>query len=237
MAYLAHTIHPQFAGLFVGSVGWILTMVTIGLIQWRVWVVDDASVISSGLAWVGIWRVCFYSHVVVTSERGVMYCQKMGISDSFVPMEITVAQVLMLVALALGLLANASTLYGLRNVFFGWDKHEPIRLAFTVGGLLHLLSSLCSLVPLCLNLRAVLTNQNISFPGNFYMPPTPTQQYVGEAIGVGITAAVLTVTSGALFLCYRFPIRTPSRVQPAWAGAGCSDGTDNPAYQSQENVE
>ncbi|KAL2087917.1 hypothetical protein ACEWY4_016745 [Coilia grayii] len=252
MAYLAHTAHPQLLGLWAGSVGWILTMVTIGLVQWRVWVVTDVSIISSGLAWVGIWKVCFYSHKVVT-ERGALYCQKMGISDSFVPTEIVTAQILMLVALVLGLLANASTLYGLRNVFFGLDKHRPIRLAFTAGGLLHLLASLSSLIPLGLNLQAVATNQNITFPENFHMPPAPVHQQVGEAIGVGISAAILSVASGVIFLCYRFPVRIHPRAQSPWEGvhwlegpsAGHSlpsrqvrggGGVDNPAFQSEEHI-
>ncbi|KAG5262109.1 hypothetical protein AALO_G00292330 [Alosa alosa] len=243
--------HPQLVGLWLGSIGWILTMVTIGMVQWRLWVVADMSVVSSGLAWVGIWRVCFYSHTVVTSQRGPLYCQKMDISDRFIPKEIAVAQVLMLLALVLGLLANASTLYGLRNVFFGLDERRPIRVAFTAGGLLHLLSSLCSLLPLSLNLHAVATNQNISFPENFHMPPTPLQQYVGVAIRVGISAAVLTIVSGVMFLCYQFPVRAHARVEPSWAEESSSNDPsagrphyfrpylacrDNPAFQSQEHV-
>ncbi|XP_062384071.1 claudin-34-like [Sardina pilchardus] len=251
MAYLAHTAHAQLVGLSLGSIGWILTMVAIGMVEWRVWVVADLSVVSSGLAWVGIWRVCFYSHTVVTSQRSPLYCQKMDISDSFVPMEIAVAQVLMLLALGLGLLANASTLYGLRNVFFGLDGRRAIRVAFTAGGLLHLLSSLCALLPLSLNLHAVATDQNIGFPENFHMPPAPARQDVGQAIGVGITGAVLSVAGGVVFLCYRYPVGAHARVEPWWADADSSgdlsagrsrssgsslSGRDNLAYESQEHV-
>lgn len=260
MAYLAHTIHPQLVGLWLGSMGWTLTMVSIGLIQWRVWEVADMSDISSGEAWVGIWRVCFYSNTLVTAERNVLFCQKMYISQSFVPMEIGAAQVLMLVALILGLSANASTIYGLRNAFFGRAERRPIRVAFTAGGVLHLLSSLCSFLPLSLNLHAVATNQSISFPKDFHMPPAPLQQHAGPAIGVGMTAAVFSVVSGLLFLCYQFPEKTSAKVEPSGADAGhtedrptwrplssrsdLADGNsvlspyalDNAAFQSEERV-
>lgn len=230
MAHLLHSVHAQLVGLWLGCVGWILSMVTAGLVQWRVWEVVDVSNISSGVAWVGVWKVCFYSYTLVTAGRGVLFCQRMSISDSFVPMEIGVAQVLMLVALVVGAVANGSTIYGLRNAFFGLDKRRPIRLAFATGGLLHLLTSLCCLLPLTLNLRAVATNQNISFPDRFHMPPVPTQQRAGAAIGVGIAAALLSLLSGLLFLGHRFPVRTSAKVQPtvqpSWTQVlGSEDGS------------
>ncbi|XP_063068547.1 claudin-34-like [Engraulis encrasicolus] len=229
--YLAHTVNAQLFGLGAGTVGWILTMVTIGVVQWRIWVVSDLSIISSGYAWVGLWKVCFYSHTDLASKYSSLYCQMMGVSDSFVPMEIVAARVLMLVALVLGLLANASTLYGLRNIFFGLGKHRPIRLAFTIGGVLHLLASVSSLVPLGLNMQAVFTNQNISFPENFYMPSAPLQQHVGPAICMGLSGAILTVATGVIFLFYRFPSR---RIHPKGQASGTGGGHDNPAFQSEE---
>ncbi|KAG7276283.1 hypothetical protein CRUP_015606 [Coryphaenoides rupestris] len=65
MRYLADTAHAQFLGLVVGCVAWILIMATAGLNEWRLWYVPDATaVVSSGVAWVGIWRACFYSHTL-----------------------------------------------------------------------------------------------------------------------------------------------------------------------------
>lgn len=53
MVYLAHSAHAQLGALAMGCVGWTLTAVAMGLIQWRVWHVSGRSVISSGVAWVG----------------------------------------------------------------------------------------------------------------------------------------------------------------------------------------
>ncbi|XP_076879658.1 claudin-34-like [Brachyhypopomus gauderio] len=257
MPYLVHTAHAQFVGFWVGAIGWILTLVAIGLVQWRVWEVSDLSVITSGLVFVGIWRACFFTHVLLTSEYEIMYCQRMRSSDAFTPSEITVAQTLMLLAFILGLFGNSSVIYGLRNIFFGLDKGRPTTLAFAFGGGLLVLSGVSSFVPLFWNLNSVLTNKTIDFPPNFHLPPAPVQQYVGPGIAVGIFASILEVMSGMVFLAYRFPEGQNPRVRPSGSNTDCSGlvesgkgpsptptptrsqdrvgfhGMDNPAFQTQ----
>uniref|UniRef100_W5LTJ8 Claudin 34 n=1 Tax=Astyanax mexicanus TaxID=7994 RepID=W5LTJ8_ASTMX len=205
MPYLVHTAHAQFVGLWVGVIGWILTIVAIGLVQWRIWDVSDVSIINSGQAWVGIWRMCFYTHSLVMSEYEIMYCQKIRISDAFVPNEIAVAQPMMLLAIILGLFGNSSAIYGLRNIYFSLDEQKPIRLAFSISGGLLILAGVSSFIPLFWNLHSVVTNQTINFPTNFYMPPAPVEQYIGPGIALGIFASILVVVSGAAFLSYKFP--------------------------------
>ncbi|KAI4877069.1 hypothetical protein NFI96_002399 [Prochilodus magdalenae] len=256
MPYLVHTAHAQFLGFWVGAIGWILTIVSIGLVQWRIWVVSDFTYINSGLAWVGIWRTCFYTHVLVTSEYEVMYCQKVRLSDAFAPSEIAAAQPMMLLALILGLFGNSGVIYGLRNVYFGLDKQKPIMLAFSIGGGFLILGGVSSFIPLFWNLHSVVTNQTIAFPSNFYMPPAPIEQHVGSGIAVGIFGSILVVGSGMVFLSYRFPegLRTkvdPSCLEEGQPGLGETGmtlslrstpmgsrvtmngrGVDNPAFQS-----
>ncbi|XP_016360050.1 claudin-34-like [Sinocyclocheilus anshuiensis] len=249
MPYLVHTAHAQLVALWLGTVGWTLVIVTVGLVEWRVWEVSDLSFITSGLAWVGIWRVCFYSHALILSDNQIMFCQRIRLSESFTPPEIAAAQVLMLVALFLGLAGNASVIYGLRNVYFGLNK---IRSAFASGGVLLILTGASSLVPVCWNLRSVVNNQTISFPAEFRMPSAPTisfpaefrmpsapvNQSIGPGIIVGIFASVLLVFSGLVFLSYRAPVMLEPKVRLSWPGEGPSgthvnhQGIDNPAFQS-----
>ncbi|XP_018950922.1 claudin-34-like [Cyprinus carpio] len=235
MPYLVHTAHAQFVALWLGTVGWTLVIVTVGLVEWRVWEVSDLSVITSGLAWVGIWRVCFYSHAPILSNHEIMFCQRIRLSESYTPSEIAAAQVLMLVALILGLTGNASVVYGLRNVYFGLNK---IRLAFASGGVLLILTGASALVPVCWNLSSVVNNQTISFPAEFRMPSAPVNQSIGPGIIVGIFASVLLVFSGLVFLSYRAPVLLEPKVRPSWPGE-CPSGTcvkhqgiGNPAFQS-----
>lgn len=215
MPYLAHSAHAQFVGFWVGGIGWILTIVAIGLVEWRVWEVSDLSVITSGLAWVGIWRVCFYTSVLVSSEYKVMYCQRMKLTDAFIPNEIAAAQVLMLLAFILGIFGNSSVIYGLRNIYFGFEETRSIRLAFSFGGGLLLLAGVTSFIPLFWNLNAVVSNQTINFPPNFNMPPGPEDQYVGPGIAVGIFASILVVLSGTVFLSYKLPEGLSSKIRPS----------------------
>lgn len=234
MPYLVHTAHAQFAALWFGTVGWTLVIVTVGLVEWRVWEVSDLSVITSGLAWVGIWRVCFYSHAPILSDNQIMFCQRIGLWESYTPPEIVAAQVLMLVAVILGLAGNASVVYGLRNVYFGLNEFKPIRLAFSAGGVLLVLTGASALVPVCWNLRSVVNNQTISFPEEFRMPSAPVNQSIGPGIIVGIFASILLVFSGIIFLSYRAPVVLKPKVRPSRPGE-CVLGT-NVTHQGIDNA-
>ncbi|KAJ8350447.1 hypothetical protein SKAU_G00255770 [Synaphobranchus kaupii] len=251
MAYLVHSAYLQFYSLWVGCVGWILTGVAMGLIQWRVWSVADVSFVTSGVVWVGIWRACFLSSVLPTGELEGMFCQAIGFLDSFAPPEIPVAQALMVAALVLGLAGNAGGVYALRCVYFGRPK-RPVWTAFALAGAIQLLAGTCSLVPLSWNLHSVAANNTISFPPRFNVPPAPFRQHAGAGIGVGIAGAILVIVSGLAFLSYRFPVSVVPRTDQGGfetasigmslsqrsmsAGDGNSyRGRDNAAFQSQES--
>ncbi|KAI7794919.1 claudin-34-like [Triplophysa rosa] len=229
MPYLVHTAHAQFVALVLGTVGWILTIVTMGMVEWRVWEVSAPSVISSGLAWVGIWRVCFHSNAPILSENEILFCQKIGAFDPFTPPEIIAAQVLMLVAVILGLMGNVSVVYGLRNIYFGFNQFNRIRLALSAGGALFILTGVSTLVPVFWNLSSVAHNQTIVFPPAFRMPSAPEKQHIGPGIGVGIVASFLVVCSGLIVLSYRVPVGSTCKVKPDDKHMN-DDGTDNPAF-------
>ncbi|KAM6963065.1 claudin-34 [Aplochiton taeniatus] len=254
MVYLAHTAHWQFFGLVVGCVGWILTMVTAGLNEWRLWYVADESVITSGVAWVGIWRACFYSHVLSGPAE---VCRSMGIAQGYVPVEISVAQVLCVAAVVLGLAGSVSAFLAVRSVYFSMDSRRHVPLLFSAAGGFYVLTGLCSLVPLAWNMSSVLANRTIHFPPEFYMPAAPVTQGVGSAIGTGMIASFLVIIGGVSFLCYRLPGKSlRSWVDPTkdplngpWtttvlskkspvgngdAGVGGSQARDNPGFLANE---
>lgn len=204
MAYLAHTAHLQFFGLVIGVLGWILNLCSAGINEWRLWYVSEEGVITSGVAWVGLWRACFYSHVMKTAE----FCQALGITDAFLPAEMVASQVLVMMAVVVGLIGNITAGYGMRKVYFGLEKTRSINLTFLVAGLLYLLAATCSFVPLFLNTAAVLNNYTIAFPPDYDFPPAPSSQGIGAGIGVGIGASCMVTLSGLLFLAYRYPKNT-----------------------------
>lgn len=249
MIYLTDTAHWQFLGLVVGFLAWILTMITAGLNEWRLWQVADVSVITSGVAWVGIWRVCFYSHALPNVEN----CRGISISDTFVPVEIPVAQVLIMLAVICGLVGNISAAVALRMVYFSLEERRNIRLAFVLAGTLYFLTAMLSLVPLVWNMRSVLNNSTIDFPPEFYLPAAPVRQQVGSAIAVGLFASILMLISSLFFLCYRYawhPLTsegtgdTTDQLHGPWKvttlehksdfSNGGNQGRDNPAFHTDE---
>ncbi|XP_031167872.1 claudin-34 [Sander lucioperca] len=249
MIYLAHTAHWQFLGLMAGAIAWILILTTTGLNEWRLWYVADESVITSGVAWVGIWRACFYSHVLPRIEN----CQSIGISDHFAPAEISVAQVLMVLALICGLVGNITAAVAVRMVYFSIKNRRNVRLVFVLAGTLYVLTGTLLLVPLVWNMSSVLKNSTIGFPPEFHLPAAPVRQQVGSAIGVGIFASILMLISGVLFLCYcyawealsteaprdtRDPLQgsltETTLAQKSELPDGTNQGRDNPAFHTEE---
>ncbi|XP_048835433.1 claudin-34-like [Brienomyrus brachyistius] len=234
--YLVHTSHPQFVGFCLGLVGWILSVVTIGIIQWRVWYTADTAVITSGVAWVGIWRVCFYSRWLVTSQYQLLFCQPMKIWDTFVSFDIRAAQVLTLVAAVTGVGGNVSAAYGLQKIFFGIEEQKLIMTAFRMAGTLYLLAGVCSLLPLAWNVYSVVGNHTIAFPSSFHMPSAPVKQEVGDGIGIGIIASIIMMSSGFVFLSYRFPVVLLPRDLALGQNKGESDSLGIGKSYSQRSV-
>ncbi|XP_057696744.1 claudin-34 [Corythoichthys intestinalis] len=225
MMFLAHTGHLQFAGLLSGCLAWILTMAATGMDEWRLWYIHHenyTAIITSGVAWVGIWRACFHSHALPKMEN----CQNMGISDSFVPVEIQVAQVLMMLATVGGLAANATAVEAVRRVYFSMEVRRRLRAVFILAGALYIVTGVLALVPLVWNTNAVVNNNSVPFPPRFMLPAIPASQKVGTGIGVGFTAAILMVISGLLFLAHRHVWRT---LKPEESED--KQGRDNPAFQ------
>ncbi|XP_068777017.1 claudin-34 [Struthio camelus] len=204
MRSLVSTSHLQLAAFLVGTIGWIMCAVSMGLVEWRVWHVDNTTVISSGVAWVGIWKVCFISYLHVSPGYKEQFCHKFRAFDSFVPDEIYVAQGLLLVAMVMGLLGLTATIFALRHIYRGIADKTLIARSFLVGGFFYIFSSLCVLIPVSWNFYSVTHNESIAFPPSYHMPSSPATQEVGAAIPIGIIAVILLLLSGTFSLLYRF---------------------------------
>lgn len=234
MVYLAHSAHAQMGALPLGCVGWTLTCMSLGFIEWRVWLVGRSEVIESGVAWVGLWRVCFHSHAL--ANPGFLHCSTISPFEDYTPPEIAAGQVLMVLAVVGGLLGNAGGVYAVRNAYFGVRRTLLVRRAFYVSGALYLLAASTSSVPLLWNLHSVVTNQTISFPLDFRLLPAPILQYVGGGIGVGLVGTGLMVVCGIVFCCYRLPAEVPRRAHGGQRVPWNVTGKENPAFESNEHM-
>ncbi|NWW50821.1 CLD34 protein, partial [Pedionomus torquatus] len=202
------TSHLQLATFALGTVGWILCTVSMGIVEWRVWYVDNTTVISSGIAWVGIWKVCFISYLHVSPGYKEQFCHKFSGYDFSIPYEIYAAQGLLTIAMFVGLLGLTATVFALRNVCMGITHKTLISRFFLVGGFFYVFAGLCILIPVSWNFYSVTHNQSIAFPPSSYMPSSPAAQEAGAAIPIGIVAVILLLLSGTFSLSYRLPVTT-----------------------------
>ncbi|KAM7177584.1 claudin-34-like [Macrochelys suwanniensis] len=206
MTSLATSIHLQIVGLALGTLGWILCIISMGQVQWRVWHTSNTTIISSGIAWVGIWKVCFNSHSKISRDLRIMFCHRFRFNDAFIPQEISVAQVLLLAATVLGALGKAFTVFALRNIYMGILLKTQTISFFLAGGILKIFAGVCVLIPVTWNSYSVAYNCAIPFPPSFYMPSSPEAQEVGAAIPVGIVSVILLLMSGTFSLSYKHPV-------------------------------
>ncbi|GAA6084540.1 claudin-34 [Tachysurus ichikawai] len=234
--------HWQFFGLVLAVLGLILMIATTGVDDWRVWYVDDVSVITSGTAWVGIWRACFYSSILDSAK----FCRRISITDSFIPPEIAAAQVLSMTAVPVGIAANLIAGYAMRLAYFNIDGGH-VRLFFFSAGALYFLTATCSLIPVFWNMNSVLENHTIDFPPEFLLPPAPYKQELGLGITTGIGSSVLLIISGLLFLFYRQTCK-PRKHKAEGTGGNTNlrtgaldtenvrEGRYNPAFKIEEKL-
>ncbi|NXY90605.1 CLD34 protein, partial [Alcedo cyanopectus] len=200
------TPHLQLAAFALGTVGWILCTISLGSVEWRVWHVDNTTIISSGIAWVGIWKVCFITYLHVSPGYREQFCQKLSGYDFSIPREIYAAQGLLLIAMFMGLLGLTATVFALRNVYMGVTHKPLIARFFLLAAFFYIFAALCVLVPVSWNFYSVAHNHSIAFPPAYHVPSSPAAQEAGAAIPIGIVAVIFLLLSGTFSLWYRLPV-------------------------------
>ncbi|NXH20707.1 CLD34 protein, partial [Bucco capensis] len=200
------TSHLQLAAFALGTTGWILCTISMGNVEWRVWHVDNTTIISSGIVWVGIWKVCFISYLHVSPGYKEQFCRKFSGYDFSIPREIYAAQGLLLIAMFMGLLGLTATIFALKNIYMGITQKTLITRFFLLSGFFYIFAGLCVLIPVSWNFYSVTHNQSIAFPPSYYLPSSPVAQEAGTAIPIGIVSVILLLLSGTFSLSYRFPV-------------------------------
>ncbi|XP_058391143.1 claudin-34 [Diceros bicornis minor] len=206
MILLINSANCQVAGFAVATVGWILSTICMGLVEWRVWYMDNTSLFPSGLACVGMWKVCIY-HRAGNFNRPTS-CHRYTYHDTYLPVDIHVAQNLLLIASVLGLLGKVSTTFALRNVYVGILWKNATCTAFVASGILNIAAGVCISIAVIWNYYSVMNEEGIAFPPHFCMPFKPDTQEIGSAVTVACLAAFMMLLSGSFFLSYKFPLES-----------------------------
>uniref|UniRef100_A0A8C8ZUC2 Claudin 34 n=1 Tax=Prolemur simus TaxID=1328070 RepID=A0A8C8ZUC2_PROSS len=191
----------QVAGFAIATIGWILSSTSMGLVEWRVWHMNDPSFFPTGYACVGMWRVCMYRHHINISTA--KFCHRYTYYDDFLPLNIRISQHLMLLASILGLAGKAYSIYALWNMHLGILHKRKAYCSFVVSGTLNMIAGLCILSAVLWNYYCITTLQGIAFSPSFQLPFKPDTQETGSAAVVASLGAVLKLLSG-FFLSYQF---------------------------------
>ncbi|XP_006160984.1 claudin-34-like, partial [Tupaia chinensis] len=198
---ITDNVHCQVAGLAVATIGWILTVSSTGFTEWRVWYMESTS--PPGLSCVGMWRVCIYHRESYSSE--IKLCHPYTYQDTFLPLDIRVAQHLLLGAIILGLLGKTLIIFALWTLNTGVPRGGVTYKLFVGSGILHMTAGFCISAAVAWNYYSITRMQGIAFPPSFQIPYKPDTQEIGSAVLLAALAALLMLLSGLFFLSYRSP--------------------------------
>ncbi|CAK6450656.1 unnamed protein product [Pipistrellus nathusii] len=193
----------QAVALALNMLGWIFTMVSMGLPNWRTWYIESSPAPPWGLAYVGMWKVCTY-HPNGLQSRPIA-CHRYTYSDAYLPLDILLAQHLLLVASVLGLLGKGLMVMGLQRVYAGQLQKDTPGNLFLVSKILNIIASAFIFIAVLCNYHAVLNEEGIDFPPSFHIPYRPDQQEMGSTMYLAILAAFLMLLSGLFTISFQLP--------------------------------
>lgn len=193
----------QVGGFALSTIAWILCITSMGLPQWRVWYSKEPVISYPTVAFVGVWKTCIYHH---DNFSNIRMCYQYSYHDTFIPLDIRVAQHLMLITCIFCLIGKAATVVALRNVYTGRQERDVTYNAFGLSAVLNIIASSFVFLAVLCNYFSIINNEGIAFPPSFHMPFYPHIQQVGIAMVVAFLAAILFLCSGVIFISFTFPL-------------------------------
>ncbi|EPQ16785.1 Claudin-22 [Myotis brandtii] len=193
----------QAASFSLNTLGWILSMTCMGLAEWRVWHMESSSAPSRGLACIGMWKVCTYQPNSLHSRN--IECHRYTYSDTYLPLDIRIAQNLLLAASLLGVLGKVLMVMGLRRVYAGQLQKDTTCNLFFASGVLSVVAGAFIFTAVIWNHHSVMNEEGIHFPPSFQIPFRPDRQEMGSTVPVAVLAAFLMLLSGLLTISFQLP--------------------------------
>ncbi|XP_054571443.1 claudin-34-like [Eptesicus fuscus] len=193
----------QAAGLSLNILGWLLSMVCMGLANWRVWYIESSPTPTWELASIGMWKVCTYQPNSLQTRPIV--CHRYTYTDTYLPMDIRFAQNLLLAASLLGLLGKWLMVMGLRRVYAGQLQKDTTYNLFLISRILSIVAGSFIFIAVLSNYHAVKNEEGIHFPPSFHIPFRPDRQEIGSAVYLAVPAACLMLLSGLFTISFQLP--------------------------------
>lgn len=197
---LTRTSNIKIYSFLLGFAGWIMSIFSTASVQWRVWHVENITTGHSDTIWIGIWKVCFVHDSLLVEDHDPMHCHIFLENDTFIPVEIFLAQDLMTLAIIVEAMAIIVLCLGFWNIYEDKGYKKLIDHLFFLGSVLNSVSGILILMPISWNMISVLAKTQIPFPTELHVPGTPKKQAIGVALYVGLMSAAFQLLSGSFIL-------------------------------------
>ncbi|KAJ1090411.1 hypothetical protein NDU88_003543 [Pleurodeles waltl] len=176
----------EITGFLLGLGGWLLTGVTVPNNYWKISTVQG-NVITTSRVYENLWKSC------AQDSTGISSCKTFD-SLLSLPAHVQACRALMIIALALGLLAMALSLFGLQCTKVGSSDENTKGKIALAGGLVFIFGGLSSLVAISWY-AGMITKQ-------FYDPLYGGIKYeLGDALYLGWAGSLLLILGGSFLTC------------------------------------
>ncbi|XP_023054487.1 claudin-34 [Piliocolobus tephrosceles] len=203
MFWFCNSANCRFSVFALTTIGWILSSTSMGLVEWRIWYMKDTPLYPPGIACVGIFRVCIYQHH--TNSTTTKFCYRYSYQDTFLPLEIYMAQRFLLTASMFGFFGRAFNIFALRNMSVKIFEEDTYN-SFIVSGIFNIAAGVFILIAVLQNYDAIINSRGITFPPSLQMPFKPDLQEVGTAIQMAGIGALPMLLTGMFSLFYKCPL-------------------------------
>ncbi|XP_036031482.1 claudin-34-like [Onychomys torridus] len=196
----------QLGGFAAAILAWILCSVSVGLPHWRVWCFQEPMDSKPSITLVGMWKTCV-QHQESNSTISTV-CYPYTYEDTFIPLDIRVAQHLLLVSSFLGMVATVSVFAVLWKLFSGKLPKKATHNPFVFPGLLNIIAGSFIFLSALYNYLSIIRKAGIAFPPYFRTPSFPDTQKVGSALVMATFSSFLFLVGGTISLSFTLSRRS-----------------------------
>ncbi|KAM7339094.1 hypothetical protein ACRRTK_002578 [Alexandromys fortis] len=193
----------QLGGFTLATLAWVLCTVSMCLPQWRVWWFQEPVDSKPRMTLVGMWKVCVYHQEGNSNISKV--CYKYNYQDSFIPLDLRVAQHLLLISSFLGMIATVIVIVAPRKIYSGRLQKKTTFNLFIIPGILNITAGVFVFFTVLYNYLSIIHMDGIAFPPSFRTPSIPDTQKVGTALAMATLSSFLYLVGGTIFLSFTLP--------------------------------
>ncbi|XP_077421767.1 claudin-4-like [Vanacampus margaritifer] len=196
----------QMLGGALCALGWIGTIITCALPQWKVKAFVGSNIVTAQRTWEGIWMTC------VKQSTGQVQCK---VYDSLLVLsrDLQAARAMIIIAILLGVLGVLLCLAGGKCTNCVRDQGTKVKIC-VASGVVFILAGVMCLVPVSWTANGIIRDFNDPLTQDFQ------KRELGAALFIGWAASGLLIVGGAL-LCANCPPKDdyPTKYPPSQASA------------------